>query len=67
MVVLNDDVAMFQNWSCKLLFSVFNYIIVANYVWIFIEGLYLHNLIFITTFKKSKRFYVYILFGWCEY
>lgn len=55
-----------SNWSCKLFFSVFNYIIVANYVWIFIEGLYLHNLIFITTFKKSKRFYVYILFGWCS-
>ncbi|XP_078340648.1 secretin receptor-like [Crassostrea virginica] len=55
-----------SNWSCKLVFSVFNYIIVANYTWIFIEGLYLHNLIFITTFKKSKRFYIYILFGWCS-
>uniref|UniRef100_K1P5V0 G-protein coupled receptors family 2 profile 1 domain-containing protein n=1 Tax=Magallana gigas TaxID=29159 RepID=K1P5V0_MAGGI len=44
-----------SNWTCKLVFTFFNYIIVANYLWIFIEGLYLHNLIFITTFKKSKR------------
>ncbi|XP_052708061.1 secretin receptor-like [Crassostrea angulata] len=53
-----------SNWTCKLVFTFFNYIIVANYLWIFIEGLYLHNLIFITTFKKSKRFHLYILAGW---
>ncbi|XP_062594883.1 secretin receptor-like, partial [Saccostrea cucullata] len=53
-----------QNWSCKLVFTAFNYILVANYIWIFIEGLYLHNIIFISTFKKSKRFHLYIIAGW---
>ncbi|XP_061171159.1 secretin receptor-like isoform X2 [Saccostrea echinata] len=53
-----------SNWYCKLVFTFFNYIILANYMWIFIEGLYLNILIFLSTFKKSKRFYLYILAGW---
>ncbi|XP_078340655.1 secretin receptor-like [Crassostrea virginica] len=53
-----------SNWSCKLVFTFFNYVIIANYTWIFIEGLYLHHIIFISTFKKSKRFHLYIIAGW---
>ncbi|XP_048769252.1 secretin receptor-like [Ostrea edulis] len=67
--IINNTVtitSLGSNWPCKLVFSIFNYIIVANYVWIFMEGFYLHNIIFITTFKKSKRFFLYILFGWCS-
>ncbi|XP_056015374.1 parathyroid hormone/parathyroid hormone-related peptide receptor-like isoform X2 [Ostrea edulis] len=53
-----------STWQCKLVFSLFNYIILANYMWIFIEGFYLHNLIFISAFEKSRRFHLYILAGW---
>ncbi|XP_062605595.1 parathyroid hormone 2 receptor-like [Saccostrea cucullata] len=67
--VINNTVTLTtlgSNWPCKLLFSIFNYIIVANYTWIFLEGLFLHNIIFVTTFKNSKRFFMYIIFGWCS-
>ncbi|XP_062587985.1 parathyroid hormone/parathyroid hormone-related peptide receptor-like [Saccostrea cucullata] len=52
------------NWSCKLVFTLFNYILLANYTWILMEGLYLNSLIFLSTFKKSRRFYLYIITGW---
>nr|XP_034331022.1 parathyroid hormone/parathyroid hormone-related peptide receptor isoform X4 [Crassostrea gigas] len=51
-------------WPCKLVHSVFNYAILASYTWIFVEGAYLHSLIF-KTMTESKKFHRYlIVFGW---
>ena len=36
----------------------------ANYSWIFMEGLYLHNLIFMALFTDSSAITIYILLGW---
>lgn len=55
---------LFQTWPCKLVHSVFNYAILASYTWIFVEGAYLHSLIF-KTMTESKKFHRYlIVFGW---
>lgn len=51
-------------WPCKTVHSVFNYAILASYTWIFVEGAYLHSLIF-KTMTESKKFHRYlIVFGW---
>ena len=36
----------------------------ANYSWIFMEGLYLHNLIFMALFTDSSAITIYIFLGW---
>ncbi|CAE1301410.1 PTHR1 [Acanthosepion pharaonis] len=53
-----------SHWQCKLLFSLFHYILAANYIWIFIEGLYLHNLITVALFSKKSGVRPYIIGGW---
>ncbi|KAK7471633.1 hypothetical protein BaRGS_00035730, partial [Batillaria attramentaria] len=53
------------HWECKLLMTMFQLAISANYMWIFVEGLYLHTLIFFAVFSQSKHlFRWYIVIGW---
>ncbi|KAJ8314245.1 hypothetical protein KUTeg_008806 [Tegillarca granosa] len=52
------------HWECRLFFSMYNYIIAANYTWIFVEALYLQMLISVAVFSEKSRSKWYILFGW---
>ncbi|XP_017778759.1 PREDICTED: glucagon receptor-like isoform X2 [Nicrophorus vespilloides] len=55
----------YGNWGCKLIISLFQFFITANYSWILMEGLYLHNLIFRALFADSNRKITpYIIMGW---
>ncbi|XP_034946658.1 vasoactive intestinal polypeptide receptor 1-like [Chelonus insularis] len=67
-VVLVDGKSIFikenNNWICKAITSLWQYFIVANYTWIFMEGLYLHNLIFIAFCTDSTTTTVYTILGW---
>ena len=51
-------------WECKVVTSFWQYFIMANYSWIFMEGLYLHNLIFMALFTDSSAITIYIFLGW---
>uniref|UniRef100_A0A0A9W7W3 Parathyroid hormone 2 receptor n=2 Tax=Lygus hesperus TaxID=30085 RepID=A0A0A9W7W3_LYGHE len=51
-------------WSCKLMTCVWQYAIISNYSWILMEGLYLHNLIFLALFTDTSAITIYILLGW---
>ncbi|XP_018333835.1 secretin receptor-like [Agrilus planipennis] len=54
-----------NNWSCKLLTSLWEFFITANYSWILMEGVYLHNLIFRALFSDTdSNLRNYIIFGW---
>ncbi|XP_015834184.1 parathyroid hormone/parathyroid hormone-related peptide receptor isoform X2 [Tribolium castaneum] len=54
-----------NNWACKLLTSLWQYFITANYSWILMEGLYLHNLIFRALFADSSNSIKwYVVMGW---
>ncbi|XP_076046949.1 uncharacterized protein LOC143028556 isoform X2 [Oratosquilla oratoria] len=53
-----------QTWSCKLMICVWQYFILANYSWILMEGLYLHNLIFMALFTDSSAITMYVVLGW---
>ncbi|BFZ01269.1 hypothetical protein BsWGS_04308 [Bradybaena similaris] len=53
------------HWQCKLLNTLWQYSLNANYMWIFIEGLYLHTLIFFAIFSQSAKYFkLYIIIGW---
>lgn len=56
-----------KHWECRLFMAVFNYAISTNYMWIFVEGLYLHTLIFMEIFLETSCVTWYIVFGWSEY
>ncbi|KAF5301876.1 hypothetical protein FQR65_LT08708 [Abscondita terminalis] len=54
-----------NNWSCKLFTTLWEFFITANYSWILMEGLYLHNLIFRALFTdSSNKITHYIILGW---
>ncbi|KAK7865918.1 hypothetical protein R5R35_001626 [Gryllus longicercus] len=52
------------NWPCRMFTSLWQYCIMANYSWILMEGLYLHNLIFMALFTDSSSITLYIVLGW---
>lgn len=52
------------HWGCKLFFTAINYTVGANYMWVFIEGLYLHTLIYVSVFADNPRTKWYIISGW---
>ncbi|XP_011701346.1 PREDICTED: parathyroid hormone/parathyroid hormone-related peptide receptor-like isoform X3 [Wasmannia auropunctata] len=54
-----------SNWQCKTFTSLWQYFILANYSWILMEGIYLHNLVFLALFTDANSSIVgYVLFGW---
>ncbi|XP_036360837.1 parathyroid hormone/parathyroid hormone-related peptide receptor [Octopus sinensis] len=53
-----------SHWQCKLFFIIFHYLLGSNYMWIFVEALYLHTLISIAVFSKTSGTVWYIIFGW---
>ncbi|XP_052803240.1 secretin receptor-like isoform X3 [Mya arenaria] len=60
LVVFTDG----PHWECRLFFSVFQYAVACSYVWIFIEAIYLHMLIFVSVFTEKVKVRWFILFGW---
>ncbi|KAK2585371.1 hypothetical protein KPH14_010047 [Odynerus spinipes] len=54
-----------SNWHCKMFTSFWQYFILANYFWILMEGLYLHNLVFLALFTDANSsIAVYVGLGW---
>ncbi|XP_075218119.1 parathyroid hormone/parathyroid hormone-related peptide receptor-like [Lycorma delicatula] len=54
-----------EDWaSCRAVTSLWQYFLLANYCWILMEGLYLHNLIFLALFTDSSSIALYIILGW---
>lgn len=62
-----DTARVFQHWECRLFFTIFNYIIAASYMWIFVEALYLQVLISVAVFSDKGRIKWYMALGWCRY
>ncbi|XP_004851394.2 parathyroid hormone 2 receptor [Heterocephalus glaber] len=53
-----------QYIGCKIAVVLFIYFLATNYYWILVEGLYLHNLIFVSFFSDSKYLWGFICIGW---
>lgn len=53
-----------QTYGCKIFTTVWHYSLLANYNWILMEGLYLHNIIFMKIFNDNSNILHYIILGW---
>ncbi|KAG8236998.1 hypothetical protein J437_LFUL017318 [Ladona fulva] len=53
-----------HSWECKLVVSLWQFFIMANYSWVLMEGLYLHNLIFLALFSDTSSITLYVILGW---
>ncbi|KAL3831872.1 hypothetical protein ACJMK2_023569 [Sinanodonta woodiana] len=60
-VIFNEEVS---HWECKLLYTIFTYCISVSYMWIFVEGLYLHMVVYRTLFTERHGIRIYIVLGW---
>ncbi|XP_046396246.1 parathyroid hormone/parathyroid hormone-related peptide receptor-like [Ischnura elegans] len=53
-----------RSWECKLVISLWEFFLMANYSWVLMEGLYLHNLIFLALFSDTSAITLYVIIGW---
>ncbi|XP_021376392.1 vasoactive intestinal polypeptide receptor 1-like isoform X2 [Mizuhopecten yessoensis] len=60
-IVFLPDVS---HWECRLFFTIFNYIIAASYMWIFVEALYLQVIISVAVFSEKGRLKWFMSLGW---
>ncbi|XP_060551686.1 secretin receptor-like [Ruditapes philippinarum] len=52
------------HWECRLFFTLYKYVLVASYMWIFMEAVYIHMVIFVSVFTEKTRVIWYIIIGW---
>ncbi|CAK6957878.1 gastric inhibitory polypeptide receptor [Scomber scombrus] len=50
--------------SCRVAQVLMQYCVGANYYWLLVEGLYLHNLLVLVVFPENRYFCGYLLIGW---
>ena len=58
---------LLAQWVCKVIVALYNYIQVANFFWMLVEGLYLHTMIVWAFSIERIRFWYYAVLGWCKY
>lgn len=52
------------HWECKLFYTLTLYVMMASYMWIFMEAVYINMVIFVTVFNEKARVIWYIIVGW---
>ncbi|NXN63289.1 GLR protein, partial [Himantopus himantopus] len=57
---LSDEAAA----GCRTATVFMQYGIVANYCWLLVEGIYLHNLLVVAVFSERNYFTLYLCIGW---
>lgn len=62
----NKNIQSFgQSVGCKIVYTFFYYILSTNFMWIFIEGIYMHTFVMSTKYNVSSSLYKTLLvFGW---
>ncbi|CAH2281928.1 corticotropin-releasing factor receptor 2 [Pelobates cultripes] len=51
-------------WCCCIT-TIYNYFVVTNFFWMFVEGCYLHTAIVMTYSTDKLRKWVFLFIGWC--
>uniref|UniRef100_A0A3Q0SX94 Glucagon receptor n=1 Tax=Amphilophus citrinellus TaxID=61819 RepID=A0A3Q0SX94_AMPCI len=55
---------LFYLLLCRVAQVLMQYCVGANYYWLLVEGLYLHNLLALVAFSENRFFCGYLLIGW---
>ncbi|XP_008259822.2 corticotropin-releasing factor receptor 2 isoform X1 [Oryctolagus cuniculus] len=50
---------------CRCITATFNYFVVTNFFWMFVEGCYLHTAIAMTYSTERLRKWLFLFIGWC--
>eukprot|EP00071_Canis_lupus_P010007 XP_005628744.1 corticotropin-releasing factor receptor 2 isoform X6 [Canis lupus familiaris] len=50
---------------CRCVTAIFNYFVVTNFFWMFVEGCYLHTAIVMTYSTERLRKWLFLFIGWC--
>nr|XP_033787643.1 corticotropin-releasing factor receptor 2 isoform X3 [Geotrypetes seraphini] len=50
---------------CRCFTTIYNYFVVTNFFWMFVEGCYLHTAIVMTYSTDKLRKWVFLFIGWC--
>ncbi|XP_045684663.1 corticotropin-releasing factor receptor 2 isoform X3 [Phyllostomus hastatus] len=50
---------------CRCITVVFNYFVVTNFFWMFVEGCYLHTAIVMAYSTERLRKWLFLVIGWC--
>uniref|UniRef100_A0A4W5Q566 Corticotropin releasing hormone receptor 2 n=1 Tax=Hucho hucho TaxID=62062 RepID=A0A4W5Q566_9TELE len=50
---------------CRLITTIYNYFVVTNFFWMFVEGCYLHTAIVMTYSTDKLKKWVFLFIGWC--
>ncbi|XP_056396684.1 gastric inhibitory polypeptide receptor isoform X2 [Hyla sarda] len=50
--------------GCRVAQTITQYCVAANYYWLLVEGLYLHNLLLVLSFSEEAALPRYMLLGW---
>ncbi|KAG5836631.1 hypothetical protein ANANG_G00230440, partial [Anguilla anguilla] len=50
--------------GCRVALVLMQYCVGANYFWLLVEGLYLHNLLVLMVFSENSYFSGYLVVGW---
>lgn len=62
--LVKEEATELQSVECKIFTSFWQYSLMANYSLILMEGLYLHNLIFLSIFTDASGIARYVAAGW---
>ncbi|XP_030760974.1 parathyroid hormone/parathyroid hormone-related peptide receptor-like isoform X1 [Sitophilus oryzae] len=61
---VNGHTNVNYTWLCKLFISIRYYFVICNFAFMLMEGVYLHNLIFLNLFSESHGTAIYCFLGW---
>uniref|UniRef100_A0A8C5LKZ3 Corticotropin releasing hormone receptor 2 n=1 Tax=Jaculus jaculus TaxID=51337 RepID=A0A8C5LKZ3_JACJA len=50
---------------CRCITTIFNYFVLTNFFWMFVEGCYLHTAVVMTYSTERLRKHLFLLIGWC--
>ena len=63
-IVSRAVLSLFQPILCEILLTLMEYTKTVMFMWMFIEGIYLHNMVAVSVFSGGPNYIVYYLLGW---
>ncbi|XP_053464541.1 corticotropin-releasing factor receptor 2 isoform X3 [Nycticebus coucang] len=63
--LINHEVHESNEVWCRCITTIFNYFVVTNFFWMFVEGIYLHTAIVMTYSTERLPKWLFLFIGWC--